>query len=462
MKNVLVIVAALLLAGALPCAQEPRPEDRPRAEEFTDLRFGMFICWSFSTFANVEWTRGVTDLAWFNPTGCDVEQWCRTAKEAEMGYILLLSKHHDGFCLWDTDTTEWKVTNSPLGIDVVAEARRWCDHYGLGLAFYFSEGDWTWPGGADPEQKKAQLRELLTGYGPIEFFWMDHAQTDGGLSHEDTAAFCKSIQPRCLVGFNHGEPAGDLRLGEYGRPTPLGDASGAGYGAKAAAKYTGYVAAEFTYPILGEPKNRWFYTIPEWDDRCRSAEEIYATYLEAVKVRNVFSLDVGPDRAGKLRDIDVRTLQTVGRYIRGELTPPPPPLTRDKACSASSTWQQNAGYEPDKAFDGLASTRWGASEGATSAWLAVDLGEPTLVDRVVVDEGTWNRVRRYEIQCGDGETWTTLLTGERLGQLDTTIAPTRARWFRLRILEATQEPTILELQLFAPSEADEEEDSKAG
>ena len=165
----------------------------------------------------------------------------------------------------------------------------------------------------------------------------------------------------------------------------------------------------------------------------------------------MFSLDVGPDRAGKLRDIDVRTLQTVGRYIRGELIPPPPPLTRGKAYSASSTWKQNAGFEPAKAFDGLASTRWGASEGATSAWLAVDLGEPTLVARVVVDEGSWNRVRRYEIQCGDGKTWTTLLTGKSLGKLDTTIDPTRARWFRLRILEATQEPTILEFQLFPPT-----------
>jgi alpha-L-fucosidase len=62
-----------------------------------------------------------------------------------MGYILFLTKHHDGFCLWDTETTQRKVTRSPLGKDVLAAVRKSCDKYGLKLALYFSEGDWTWP-----------------------------------------------------------------------------------------------------------------------------------------------------------------------------------------------------------------------------------------------------------------------------------------------------------------------------
>ena len=84
------------------------------------------------------------------------------------------------------------MTNSPLGIDVLAKLRKSCDKYGIKLALYFSEGDWNWPGAEDgkggkggnnPEMKKAQLKELTTKYGPIEFFWMDHAIGDGGLSH---------------------------------------------------------------------------------------------------------------------------------------------------------------------------------------------------------------------------------------------------------------------------------------
>ena len=67
--------------------------------------------------------------------------------------------------------------------------------------------------------KKAQLKELLTQYGPIEYIWFDHAVGDGGLSHQDTLAWCKSFQPGCFIGFNHGDQQGaDIRLGEMGRP----------------------------------------------------------------------------------------------------------------------------------------------------------------------------------------------------------------------------------------------------
>ena len=448
-RDIACLLLLSMVTGAARPAAAQEPVSAERAAEFAELRFGMFVCWSFSTFSNVEWTRGVQDLRWFNPTGFDPGQWCRTAREAEMGYVLLLAKHHDGFCLWDTDTTDWKVTNGPLGVDVVEEVRRQCEENGLKLAFYFSEGDWTWPNGKDPDRKKAQLEELLTRYGPIEFFWMDHAQTDGGLDHEATAAWCKRFQPDCLVGFNHGQPAGDLRLGEYGRPTPLGDPSGAGYGARQAKGYGGYVAAEFTFPILGEPRNRWFYTLPEWDDRCRPAEEIYRYWREAVAARNLFSLDVGPDRSGRLREIDVTTLRRVGRYIRGEIQPPPEPISRGKAASASSTWQGSEGYEAERAFDGSKATRWGGAEGVESAWLAVDLGEPARIGRVLIDEGDWDRVRRFELQVRQGESWETILSGERIGRLERELEPVEGRRFRLAILETTQEPTILELQLFA-------------
>ena len=66
--------------------------------------------------------------------------------------------------------------------------------------------------------KKAQLKELVTQYGPIEFFWMDHAVGDGGLNHKETVEWVHQFQPNCFVGFNHGEPAGRLSLREMGNP----------------------------------------------------------------------------------------------------------------------------------------------------------------------------------------------------------------------------------------------------
>jgi hypothetical protein len=232
--------------------QAPRLPDEVRARQIKDMKFGMFICWSFSTFYAKEWTPTLDkDAAFFRATGCDTDQWCRSAKEAGMAYILFLSKHHDGFCLWDTATTDKKVTNSPLGIDVLAKLRASCDKYGIKLALYFSEGDWNWPGARDgqgaskwgghnPEVKKAQLQELLTNYGPIEFWWMDHATGTGGLSHEETVQWVYRFQPNSFVGFNHGEPAGRLCLREMGRPGPIGDPKTTVYNKEAEGQYQGY------------------------------------------------------------------------------------------------------------------------------------------------------------------------------------------------------------------------------
>jgi alpha-L-fucosidase len=322
----------LVMVGA-GCAGAPKINktklpDAVKAQEIKDMKFGMFICWSYSTFYGKEWTptKG-KDASYFKATGCDTDQWCKTAKAAGMNYILFLTKHHDGFCLWDTATTEKKVTNSPLGIDVLAKLRKSCDKYGLKLALYFSEGDWNWPqavdgkhrmGGVNPEMKKAQLKELLTNYGPIEFWWMDHATGTGGLSHADTVKWMHKFQPNTFVGFNHGTPAGRICLREMGRPGKLNDPKASVYNKKAEASHKGYKVAEFTYPIL--PKHRggamWFYSLPKHDNLCKKPEQLYNDYLGAVKCENVFSLNIGPNYAGKIRDIDVKTLTKVGEMIK--------------------------------------------------------------------------------------------------------------------------------------------------
>lgn len=322
------LIACLATSAVGPAvhAADAKPDMDQRTRQLKSLRWGMFVCWSFSTLSGKEWTPGIAGPAYFTPTEVDVEQWVTTAKEAEMGYILFLTKHHDGFCLWDTQTTDRKVTKAPLGRDVLAELRKACDKHGIKLALYFSEGDWTWPGavdgaskkgGSNPEMKKAQLKELLTAYGPIEFIWFDHAVGTGGLNHKETAAFVKSLQPGCFVGFNNGDQEGaGIRLGERGRPGSLDDPTAAGF----ASTHRGaeHRLAEFTYPILPahEGGAQWFYSLPKHDGLCMPAEHIYADYLGALKHENIFSLDVGPDYKGRLRDIDVKTLRQVGRMIR--------------------------------------------------------------------------------------------------------------------------------------------------
>ena len=338
MKNSKIYILLAVLGMIMPAYASPPPPaantrintaklpDELRAKQISDMKWGMFVCWSFSTFSGEEWTSTTgKDASYFKVTGCDTDQWCETAKAAGMHYILFLTKHHDGFCLWDTATTEKKVTNSPLGIDVLAKLKKSCDKYDLKLALYFSEGDWTWPGSVDkgksahnPEMKKAQIKELLTHYGPIEFWWMDHAAGHGGLSHRKTVDWIHQFQPNSFVGFNHGQPAGRVCLRERGKPGKLGDPNATKYNKKAEARFKGYRVAEFTYPIL--PKHQggadWFYSLPKHDGLCYPAEKLYKDYVAAVKCRNIFSLNIGPNYEGKLRDIDVKTLRAVGEMIK--------------------------------------------------------------------------------------------------------------------------------------------------
>jgi len=334
MKKILFLLLVIIFSqpatNLLAQNQPEKMDDKERADQIKDLKFGMFICWSFSTFYGMEWTPTLDkDASYFKATGCDTDQWCKVARDAGMNYILFLSKHHVCFGLGNTETTDKKVTNSPLATDVLKQLRKSCDKYGIKLALYFSEGDWNWEGAVDgknwkagesknPKMKKAQLKELCTQYGPIEFFWMDHAIGDGGLSHEETADWVHSFQPDCFVGFNHGEPAGRLCLRELGKPGHIGDASTSKYNKDAEASYQGYMVAEFTYPILPEHEGgaMWFYSLPKHDNLVKPAEDLYRDYLGAVKYGNIFSIDVGPNYEGKLRKIDVKTLREVGKLIR--------------------------------------------------------------------------------------------------------------------------------------------------
>ena len=172
---ILVLISLITLTGFSGDKNKDylkKVDDQVRAGEISDMKFGMFICWSFSTFSGQEWTPTEDkDASYFKATGCDTDQWCKVAKKAGMHYILFLTKHHDGFCLWDTETTKKKVTNSPPGIDVLARLRKSCDRYGIKLALYFSEGDWTFPG-ASFSKSGGINPDIIMVLLPAAFVWV--------------------------------------------------------------------------------------------------------------------------------------------------------------------------------------------------------------------------------------------------------------------------------------------------
>jgi len=214
-------------------------------------RFGLFIHWGiYSLAARHEWVKQrerITDEDYrryfdhFCPDLYDPQRWAREAKEAGMRYFVVTTKHHDGFCLWDSDLTDYKVTNTPWGEDLIAPMVEAFRAEGMKVGFYHSLIDWHHPDfpvdGLHPrrddeeyieangdrdvaryrEYLHGQTRELLTRFGKIDVMWFDFSYPDrvwGGKGREDWGsedlmAMVRELQPGIIVN-DRLEIGGDL------------------------------------------------------------------------------------------------------------------------------------------------------------------------------------------------------------------------------------------------------------
>ncbi len=175
-------------------------------------KFGMFLHFGVNTFGNVEWSDGGIPALSYQPTEIDAEQWVRTAYEAGMNFVVLTTKHHDGFCLWHTKETEYSVEHSGNKTDVVAEVARACRKYGLKLGLYYSLWDRSYPGyakdfdGSYVPYMLRQLTELMDGrYGEIVELWLDGAWDKARSRWRLDLIYhtVKRLQPDCQIGVNH-------------------------------------------------------------------------------------------------------------------------------------------------------------------------------------------------------------------------------------------------------------------
>ena len=153
----------------------------PNAKQlsYRDMEYYNFIHFGINTFTNREWGTGKDDISVFNPCNLDTDEWCRILKSSGSKGVIFTAKHHDGFCMWDTATTDRNVMNTPFKRDIVKELSESVKKYDLKLGIYLSP----WDRSADCYGKNAyndyykrQLTELLTGYGEIFTVWLDGAR----------------------------------------------------------------------------------------------------------------------------------------------------------------------------------------------------------------------------------------------------------------------------------------------
>ncbi|APX31528.1 alpha-L-fucosidase [Brachybacterium sp. P6-10-X1] len=193
-------------------AVDPEPL-RPTPEQLQWQRdgLGVFFHFGINTFAQKEWSNGSVPSDLFAPTDLDTDQWVRTAKDLGAVYVILTAKHHDGFCLWPTATTDYSVASSPwLGGegDVVGELAASCRKYEMKLGLYLSPWDRNAPQYEDPEAYDefylAQLREVCTNYGELHELWFDGAGSAGReYAWDRIGSLIAELQPQAMV-FNMG------------------------------------------------------------------------------------------------------------------------------------------------------------------------------------------------------------------------------------------------------------------
>jgi len=319
------------------------PSDKQLA--WQDLELTAFLHYGINTYTDREWGDGQESPAIFNPDSLDTDQWVKTLSDAGFKMVILTAKHHDGFCLWPTATTDHSVASSPWKDgkgDVVRDLRASCDKYGMKMGVYLSP----WDRNADcygdspryNDMFVAQLTELLTNYGRIDEVWFDGACGEGpnGKKQEyDWSRFKNTIaelQPDAVVaimgddvrwvgnekglgretewsataltpGIYPDAAEANKRLGLFAKAPDLG---GREIVAKADKLY--WWPSEVDVSI----RPGWFYHETE---NPRTLAQLADIYLSSVGRNSVLLLNVPPDTHGRINSKDVTRLMELRRWI---------------------------------------------------------------------------------------------------------------------------------------------------
>lgn len=348
MKSVMLLIAAVLICNSvLPQGYTPSKENLAARKEFQDMKFGMFIHWGASSvLGHGEWVMtnrniGVKEygrlINIFNPQNFDAKKWVAIAKGAGMKYITFITRHHDGFSNWDTKQSDWKITKTPYGKDVLKQLADECHKEGIKLVCYYSLLDWyrsdyqyetgrTGKGTGRKEKSnweayisfmKAQLTELLTNYGKIDGIWFDGhwdqldndedktLQPKVNWHYDEIYQLIHSLQPGCLVSNNHHLtplPGEDFQAFE--KDLPGGNTTGFG----------GASVSALPLETCETMNDSWGFNIT--DRNYKSVKKIVQYLVSAAGHNANFLLNIGPMPDGTVQPEFADTLKEVGKWMQ--------------------------------------------------------------------------------------------------------------------------------------------------
>ncbi len=338
--RILRAVVAILLAWTLGVAAQPAGETEKQFEQRTEwwreARFGMFIHWGiYAVPADATDLEGKPRIAeWyfsnkqmqvkdyekfaarFNPVKFNAREWVRMAKDAGMKYIVITSKHHDGFCMFDSKLTDYTIVKAtPFRRDPIKELAEECRKQGIRLCFYHSIMDWHHPDylprrpweketrpadGADLNRyldyMKGQIKELLTAYGPIGVLWFD-----GGWEHSaeelrsaEVNAFIRSLQPAILINNRNRLPE------DFSTPEQFVPAKSMALGR--------------LWETCMTMNDTWGYATN--DANWKSSSTLIRKLIDSAGKGGNFLLNVGPTAEGEFPPESVERLAAIGKWMR--------------------------------------------------------------------------------------------------------------------------------------------------
>lgn len=471
MKKSIHLLSIPIVACWLSCTSgkvlppEPiLPVPEPKQVEWQQMETYAFIHFGLNTFNDREWGYGDTDPKTFNPTNLDCEQWAQTLVKAGMKGVILTAKHHDGFCLWPFEGTDYSVKNSPWKNgqgNVVKELSEACKKYGLKFAVYLSPWDRHQANYGTPEYLPyfyAQLHDLLTNYGPVFEVWFDGANGGDGwyggakdirtidrknyYNYPRIYEMLDSIQPQAII-FSDGGPgcrwvgnekgfAGAtnwsfLRKGEV-HP---------GYDKSYELQYghpdgNQWVPAECDVSI----RPGWFYH-PEEDDRVKSPDQLVDLYYRSVGHNATLLLNFPVDRRGLIHPVDsanaVRFHEMIQQQLKTNLVAGMIPKVSN---------ERGGDFVASALTDDNFDTYWATEDGVTTADIEFSFDTPTRMNRMMLQEyiPLGQRVKAFVVEYLDKDTWlpvklneeTTTIGYKRLLRFETV----ETKGIRIRITDA--------------------------